>query len=226
MTEFPSGDISVLIFDLDGTLTDPYIGISRCFAYAMESLGKPFSADHDFRPYIGPPIQSIFARLCNHDENMQSQAIALYRERFSEIGMYENTVYDGVGEMLCRLREYFALYLCTSKPSSYAERILAHFNLKSYFDVIYGSEMDDTRANKADLLRRLLECEGIAPGHAAMIGDRSRDIIAGKENHIATAGVLWGYGSIEELRDAGCTRWFRTPEEITVSAFSSKGDEA
>jgi phosphoglycolate phosphatase len=219
MIRLPSSRIAVVIFDLDGTLTDPYLGISRCFAYAMEALGKPLSADHDFRPYIGPPIQTVFARLCGHDEHIQNQAIALYRERFASVGMYENTVYNGIVEMLCRLRENFKLYLCTSKPRPYAEAILAHFHLTQFFEAAYGSEMNGALANKAELLCRLLTHECIEPQEAVIIGDRSHDIIAGNENRIATAGVLWGYGSIEELRGANCSRCFLSPEEITVSAL-------
>jgi len=195
MFRLPSSSISVLIFDLDGTLTDPYVGISRCFAYAMESLGKPFSADHDFRPYIGPSIQAVFARLCDNDEKMQNKAITLYRERFASVGIYENAVYDGILEMLCRLRENFKLYLCTSKPRTYAETILSYFRLTQYFEAVYGSELDGALANKTDLLRRLLARERISPQEAVIIGDRSHDIIAGTQNRIATAGVLWGYGS-------------------------------
>jgi phosphoglycolate phosphatase len=211
--------ITTVLLDLDGTLTDPYVGISRSFAYAMDVLGRPLPADFDYRPCIGPPIRTALARIVGDDPDLQARAIVAYRERYATIGLFENVAYDGVAAMLERLRGSFRLLVCTSKPHAFATRILERFDLAEPFAAVYGAELDGTRGDKADLMAWLLEREGIDPRDALMIGDRSYDIVAARANGVAHAGVLWGYGSPAELRDAGCTRTFAHPAEVTATAL-------
>ncbi len=208
-----------MLFDLDGTLTDPYVGISRSFAHAMAALGRPLADDYDYRPSIGPPMRTAFSLLCGDDEDEITRGIAFYRERYATIGLYENAVYDGVEAMLRRVGASFRLLVCTSKPHAFANRILAHFGLTDAFAAVYGAEFDGTRSNKAELMAWLLEREGLAPHEAIMIGDRSHDIVAARANGVAHAAAGWGYGTAEELREAGCTHTFGNPDDVTVAAL-------
>jgi len=210
---------TTVLFDLDGTLTDPYLGISRSFAHAMAALGRQLPDDYDYRPSIGPPMRIAFSLLCGDDEDEITRGIALYRERYTTTGLYENAVYDGVPAMLHRVGESFRLLVCTSKPHDFANRILAHFGLAHAFDAVYGAEFDGTRSNKAELMAWLLERERLAPHEAIMIGDRSHDIVAARANGVAHAAVAWGYGTPDELRAAGCTHAFAHPDDVTVAAL-------
>jgi phosphoglycolate phosphatase len=211
--------VTTVLLDLDGTLTDPYLGISRSFAHAMDVLGTPLPPDFDYRPCIGPPIRDALARIVGDDPDVQSRAIVAYRERYATIGLFENVVYDGIGAMLERLRASFRLFVCTSKPHVFATRILDRFGLAEPFERVYGAELDGTRGDKAQLMAWLLEREGIDPHDALMLGDRSYDIVAARANGVAHAGVLWGYGSPAEFHAAGCTRTFAQPAEVTVVAL-------
>jgi phosphoglycolate phosphatase len=210
---------AVVLFDLDGTLTDPYVGIARSFAYAMDAIGRPLPDDYDFAPCIGPPMRDAIARLVGDDIDLQSRAIVAYRERYATVGLFENVVYDGIVDMLHGLTGSFRLLLCTSKPHVFATRILERFRLARFFAATYGAELDGTRGDKSELMAWLLEREHIAPHDAIMVGDRSYDIIAAANNGVAAAGVLWGYGSPGELREAGCTRAFAHPREITFASL-------
>jgi phosphoglycolate phosphatase len=210
---------TTVLFDLDGTLTDPYLGISRSFAHAMTALGRPLADDYDYRPSIGPPMRIAFALLCGDDDDEITRGIALYRERYATIGLYENAVYDGVHAMLRRVGASFRLLVCTSKPHEFARRILDHFGLAAAFDAVYGAEFDGTRSNKAELMAWLLARENLAPHEAIMIGDRSHDILAARANGVAHAAVGWGYGTPHELREAGTTHTFAHPDDVTVAAL-------
>ena len=206
---------SALLFDLDGTLTDPYEGIASCLRFAMERMGRPLAADAECRRYIGPPIQSVFGALCGtDDESTIAAAVGFYRERFGPTGLYENRVYPGVPAMLERLARDRVLYVCTSKPAVYASRIVAHFELGGFFRAVYGSELDGARTDKAHLIAWLLEREGLAARTTAMIGDREHDAIGARANGVTPYGVLWGYGSEDELRTAGIAGAFATPADV------------
>jgi phosphoglycolate phosphatase len=224
MTALPQR--TTVLFDLDGTLTDPYVGISRSFAHAMRELGRPLPDGYDYRPSIGPPMRIAFSLLCGDDENEITRGIAIYRERYATIGLYENAVYDGVPAMLERAAASFRLLVCTSKPYEFANRILAHFGLAGAFDAVYGAEFDGTRSNKAELMAWLLEREGLAPEAAIMIGDRSHDILAARANGVAHAAAAWGYGTPDELRAAGCTHAFAHPDDVTLAALRGLTERA
>lgn len=205
-----------LLFDLDGTLTDSKPGICRSIEYALTRLGLPVPVDDEMTRLVGPPLQDTFSKLLpDPSEYNISQAIALYRERFADKGIFENSVYPGIKESLEEFNQMgVALYVATSKPRIFANRILEHFELAHLFRNVYGSEMDGTRQDKTELIRYLLETENIRSRYTTMIGDRSHDIKGGLANHLQTVGALWGYGSREELILAGADLLVDKPEDI------------
>jgi phosphoglycolate phosphatase len=197
--------IRTIFFDLDGTLTDPLEGIAGCIRYSLEQLEIPCPPNKELASYIGPPLRQSFAAICRSDDSdLIERAIALYRERFSTIGLYENTIYAGVPEMLSGLRGLsLDLFVATSKPEVYARRIVEHFAFDSYFTDVRGNELGGRLDNKADLLHELLESQGLSPEETIMVGDRKHDVLAAQAHGIRSLGVTYGYGSLEELQDAG-----------------------
>jgi phosphoglycolate phosphatase len=193
-----------LLFDLDGTLTDPEQGITRCIQHAVTSLGWPAPPRESLHRYIGPPLRQTFATLLGTDDDVLIRsAITHYRERFSEVGLYENEVYVDVPGSLQRLREDgHRLWVATSKPEIYARRIIDHFGLTPHFQRVHGSELSGERADKTDLIAHVLKLERLQPNTVFMIGDRAPDITGGRANGTRTIGVLWGYGSEQEIRGA------------------------
>jgi phosphoglycolate phosphatase len=194
-----------LLFDLDGTLTDPVLGITRSIQHALVALGHPAPETATLHRFVGPPLRATFAELlATDDPGLIERAVALYRERFSEVGLFENVVYPEVPRVLAALVEAgHRLWVVTSKPHVYARRIVEHFGLRGRFNDIYGSELDGRNTDKVDLIRVVLATERLVPGETWMIGDRALDVRGGRENGTRTAGVLWGYGSEAELRAAG-----------------------
>ncbi len=205
-----------LLFDLDGTLTDPKPGITRCIQYALVKLCEPAPDTDDLLWCIGPPLQDNFAQLLsNPTDAFVEQAIVAYRERFAAIGKFENEVYAGIPEALDALRqEGYHLQVATSKPRVYAVDILNHFNLSCYFEEIFGSELDGRLRDKADLIAYILETKQIRHDHCIMVGDRKHDIIGAHANNVPAIGVTYGYGSSEELRNAGAGALANSPEEL------------
>jgi phosphoglycolate phosphatase len=195
-----------ILFDLDGTLSDPKIGIIRSFLYALEQLKVTAPPETQLMQYIGPPLREGFSHLLSLPETDEriEQAVKFYRERFSQVGLFENKIYNGIPELLGRLCDRNKqLYIATSKPRVYAQQILAHFHLSHFFRAIYGSELDGTHQNKAELIAHILQQESIPPSLSVMVGDRKHDILAARQNHLISLGVLWGYGSNNELSEAG-----------------------
>jgi phosphoglycolate phosphatase len=193
-----------LFFDLDGTLTDSARGITRCLQHALLALGRPAPPVERLRRYIGPPLQAALAELLETDEHAVIEAaLAHYRERFSAVGLYENEVYPDVPKGLAALREAgHRLRVVTSKPRVYACRIVEHFELSPWFEGVWGSELSGGNARKVELIAHVLERERLDPARAWMIGDRAEDVVGGRANGTGTVGVLWGYGSEEELTEA------------------------
>src|SRR5262245_47706652 len=189
-----------LLFDVDGTLTDPERGNTRCITHELNSLGRPSPPLDSLRRYIGPPLRGTFAELLEtENEAIVDAALGCYRERFVEVGMFENELYGDIPSGLATLRERdHRLWVATSKPEVYARRIIEHFELSALFQDIYGSELSGERANKRDLIAHILERERLDPSDVWMIGDRVHDIVGGRANNTRTMGVLWGYGSEEE----------------------------
>lgn len=203
---------SDILFDLDGTLTDPKPGICACIRFALERLGKPCPPDQELETCIGPPLQESFARLLG-DPALVPSAVAAYRERFKESGMYENTVYPGIEDLLVSLAPRARLWVATSKPQVFAEAILSHFRLDTYFTGVYGSALDGTRSDKGELLEYGRAREGWMPQSTVMVGDRRQDMDAAIRHAFAALGVLWGYGSRSELLEAGAGAVAETPLE-------------
>ena len=200
-----------VLWDLDGTLTDPQNGIVRCIQYALEQTGHPVPAHEELLWCIGPPLHESFAKLA--PEGNIPQLVEKYRERFGPTGLFENSVFWGVPEMLGRLKQH-RHFVATSKPQVFAERIVEHFKLGGYFTRVYGSELSGVRTDKAELIAHVLSTENIDPSDALMIGDRRHDIAVAKKNGLTALGVTWGYGSEQELRDAGANFVFASTMEL------------
>ena len=206
--------MNTIFFDLDGTLTDPKPGITGSIQYALQKLDLPVPSQDDLTWCIGPPLRSSFVKLLG-GEASADLAVSLYRERFSDIGLYENSVYAGIGDVLTTLRQSGRrLFVATSKAHVFAERIVDHFSLREHFDFVFGAELDGTRADKSDLLAHALKTTSVDPSHAVMIGDRSHDMIGARNNGMKGIGVLYGYGSEQELTAAGARHVCATPKAI------------
>ena len=205
-----------LLFDLDGTLTDPRTGIVRSLRHALDRLECPSPPDDVLATFIGPPLRGTFAKILETSSaELIERAVALYRERFGTIGLFENEVYPGVPEMLDAARRLApAAFVATSKAAVYAERIVKHFGLAHHFARVYGSELAGRFDDKSELLPHLLAAEGIAPGAAVMIGDRAVDVLAARAAGVPSVGVLWGYGTAAELAEAGADLVCASPAEL------------
>jgi phosphoglycolate phosphatase len=208
-----------VLLDLDGTLTDSGLGIARCILHALERLGHPAPDPSELRSCVGPPLADSFRGFLGAErEHLVSQAITAYQERFSAVGMFENQVYPGIPELLVELRSRGCeLRVVTSKPTIFSERILRHFDLAQHFTGIHGSELDGTGGEKSELIAHVLEREGIPSHSAVMVGDRSHDIVGARNNGVATIGVLWGYGTIDELREAGAGAIVSAPGDLIAA---------
>jgi phosphoglycolate phosphatase len=204
-----------LLFDLDGTLTDPKQGIVACIRHALRSMDVEIAPDIKLESYIGPPLRDTFRSLCGDDSDIEA-AVGFYRERFSTIGLFENRVYDDIPLCLKQLRANVdTIHLATSKPAVYAERIINHFGLEQYFDVVYGSELDGRLGDKTELINHILKREKLNAANTVMIGDRSFDVIGARNNNVRAIGVLWGYGSEAELDLAGAHQMCSHPAELS-----------
>lgn len=206
-----------ILFDLDGTLTDPAVGITKSVAYALKKFGIEVSDMTQLNHFIGPPLLDSFMECYGFDKEKAQTAIDYYRERFRVKGLYENVVYDGVPEMLRVLKSSGKkLILATSKPEPFAKEILRHFGLEEYFVYAAGSNFDGTRTAKAEVIEYALEAAGVTDKSAAvMVGDRKHDIIGATKTQLDSIGVLYGYGSREELESAGATYIAETVEDLT-----------
>jgi len=206
----------VILFDLDGTLSDPKIGITKSVQYALEKM-EIIEEDLDrLETFIGPPLQVSLAEQYGMDEAQIHQAIAYYRERFSKKGMYENKLYPQVTTLLANLKEQgYQLAVATSKPTIFAEQILSYFNLEQFFDLVVGSHLDGTRSAKGEIIAFVLESFSEVPRqHFIMIGDRKYDIAGAQENQIDAIGVTYGFGSLEELQHAQATYIVSSVQEL------------
>lgn len=204
-----------ILFDLDGTLTDPKEGITKSVQYALSCLGIEVENSDDLLPFIGPPLQVGFKEQYRLNEQEVVLAVGHFRERFKQVGMFENEVFVGVKELLETLKERgYQLAVATSKPSVFAVQILTHFQLDTYFDLIVGSNLDGTQIYKGEIIAKVMELYGDRLGTAIMIGDRKHDIIGAHENELDSIGVLFGYGSKEELEAVRPTYIVETVEQL------------
>lgn len=201
-----------IYFDLDGTLTDPYEGITKCVVYALDQLGFPHPTHEFLYSCIGPPLYDTFPQLVG--EELTLRAIDLYRERFNDIGWQENKIYDGILDALEAVNVAGnTLFVATSKPYMQAKRIVEHFGMGPFFETVYGCELDGTRSKKTELLAYAISQN---PGNVSrtMIGDRKHDLIGAVVNDMRPIGVSYGYGSVEELAAAGAVQIVDAPTGI------------
>lgn len=206
--------MTAIFLDLDGTLIDPKVGITKSIQYALAELGAEVPEMDDLTWCIGPPLWDSFSVLLGEKADLD-EAVALYREHYTESGMYEADVYDGIGEMLDGLRDTGRpLFIATSKPHAYATTIAEEFGLMHYVDGLFGSELDGTNSQKTDLLAHALAETGADPFRSVMIGDRKHDIVGARNNDIPSLGVLWGYAEPEELHIAEADALAGAPEDV------------
>lgn len=210
--------VSTVLFDLDGTLTDPYEGITRSIRHALTKMGGSAPESDDLRWCIGPPLWESFAVLLGTDDKRElDRAVAFYRERYTETGLFENTLIEGIPDVLSKLQAAgMTMHVCTSKPHAYAGRIVEHFGLMKFFGKVYGSELSGERSAKAELIAYILLQEDIAAADVVMIGDRKHDLIGANANRVAGVGVLWGYGSREELEAENPIQIAETPGDLAA----------
>lgn len=202
-----------IYFDLDGTLTDPYEGITKCILYALDELGFPRPDADYLYSCIGPPLWDTFPELVGQE--LTNKAVELYRERFVEIGWKENRPYDGIHDALETIASAgHTMFVATAKPHKHAARIIEHFGMGDYIHNVYGSELDGTRATKTELLKFAIERN---PGTVTriMIGDRKHDLVGAIANDMEPVGVAWGYGSLEELESAGASLIVHSPADLS-----------
>ncbi len=209
-----------LIFDLDGTLTDPLTGIVRCMNYALSSHDHQVKSEQEIKPYIGPPLEIALGELSGStDETHIKELVATYRERYGELGYKENTVYEGIYELLDTLQERgFRMGVCTSKFEIYAIKVLEEFKLDKYFTFVSGSGAYGTA--KSDQLRGLIDVKTVLDS-SLMIGDRYIDLTSAHKTGLRSAGVLWGYGSLEELTDEEPTFIAESPAHLSAAIITS-----
>lgn len=205
-----------VLFDLDGTLTDSQEGILNSIEYMLNFYGIRAESRDALRPWLGPPLKESLMKYYGFPEEKALEGVEKYREYFDRKGIFENRVYPGVVPLLEALTAGgHRLYLATSKPETAARRIMEHFGLARYFSYIGGATLDDSRVRKADVIRYVLDTGRITdPAQAVMVGDREHDVYGAQENRLETIGVLYGYGSKEELARAGAPYLAETPEEI------------
>lgn len=197
-------DYDWLLFDLDGTLTDPFEGITRSVEYALNAFGIEVEDRRVLAPFIGPPLVESLTERYGFTMEDAVTAVAKYREYFAVKGLYENELFEGIPELLsdCRKAGY-KISMATSKPTHYARIIAEHFDIARYFDAIHGSSLDGTRITKSSVVAEAVAEEHLDPARALMIGDRRHDVEGAGEHGIRTVGVLYGYGSREEHEAAG-----------------------
>ena len=219
MTQLQAG--AAILLDLDGTLTDSREGILGCLKHALARVGAVIPADEKLEAFIGPPLHETFTQLLGVDRAARlPDAIGAFRERFTAKGMFENRIYPGITRVLTELQDTgVSLIVATSKPQPFAERILEHFDLRKFFHGVHGSELDGTRSRKSELISHILRREALSAFDTAMVGDRALDVIGAKANGVFSIGVLWGYGSREELETAGADALCEQPGRLadTVS---------
>ena len=206
----------IVLFDLDGTLTDPGVGITNSVAYALKKYGIEIKDRTQLYPFIGPPLIDSFEKYFQFSEEEAKHAVTLYREYFRETGIFENKVYDGIAPMLEHLANSGkTLIVATSKPEVFAKQILEHFHLDDYFRYIAGANLDGTRAKKNEVIEYALEACGVTErASAVMIGDRDYDIIGAQKAGVDSVGVLYCYGSREELERAKATYIVKTVADL------------
>lgn len=205
----------MILFDLDGTITQSDMGITNSIQYSLKYFGIEKDTD-SLKKHIGPPLGETFREYVGNDEKQVKLAIDKYREYYAEKGIFENIVYDGVEDTLKKLKEQNkTIVLASSKPKVYCERILEHFNLDKYFDFIAGSNLDETRNAKSEVIEYALEnVQEMPKDKILMVGDREHDILGSRSLGIESVGVLYGYGGYEELKESNANYIIKEINEL------------
>lgn len=204
-----------ILFDLDGTLTDPMMGITKSVRYALNYYGIEVNDLNDLLPFIGPPLRDSFKEYYGFDEAKANEAVEKYREYYKTDGIFDNKVYQGMVECLQTLKDNGKkLYVATSKPEFFAKQIIEHFSLSKYFEYVGGSEFN-SREKKAEVIEYVLKTNQIDNDDVIMVGDRKHDIIGAHENKIPCVGVLYGYGTEDELKQYQADYLVSTVEDLT-----------
>ena len=202
-----------ILFDLDGTLTDSGEGIMNCAKLALEHYGLPIPSEAELRTFVGPPLHDSFIRFGVPAEEADN-AIKIYRSRYIPIGKFENHPYEGIQDTLKKLKALgHTLYVATSKPETMSVEILEHFDMAKYFDIIAGASIDRSRSSKEDVIAYLLDQCGDYD-EKIMVGDTAFDVIGAKAHGIPTVGVAWGYGKVEDMKNAGAISIAYTMDEL------------
>lgn len=203
----------VILFDLDGTLTDSGEGIMNCAELALRTLGLPVPSREEMRVFVGPPLHETFVKF-GVPEDRAMEAVTIFRSRYVPIGKFENTPYPGIRELLESLRSQgHKLYVATSKPEVTAIEVLEHFDLAKYFDGICGATMDKSRSSKSDVIAYLLR-ENQESGKLIMVGDTAFDVLGAAAHGIPTIGVAWGYGEVKDMISAGAVSIAENTEQL------------
>lgn len=211
-----------ILFDLDGTLTESGEGITRSVQYALEKLGKPEPDRKKLEVFVGPPLLQQFMRYADLDEETAVEAVKYYRERYENVGIFENRLYPEVEEMLNGLKDKgYILAVASSKPEYFVRKVLEHFQLTGYFQEIVGSEMDGSRTNKAEVIEEVLARLHMSErrDEVIMVGDKEHDILGARKAGLPCIAVSYGYGSEEELKNADPLKIVNSAREI-VDFFS------
>lgn len=206
-----------ILFDLDGTLTDPALGITSSVAYALDANNIPYESLEALNEFIGPPLREQFMKYCNVDEKTGEEYVIKYREFYATKGIYMNKVYDGIENMLESLKNAGKkLIVATSKPEKFAKMILEHFEIDKYFDFCAGANLDNTRTDKSEVINYALESAKVDRNASKiiMVGDRMHDVIGAKKIGLSCIGVTFGYGSRKELENAGAKYIVDTVEQL------------
>lgn len=205
----------LVLFDLDGTLTESAPGILNSVKYALRHYGAKIPPESELLKFVGPPLIESFEKIIGWPTERATEAVDVYREYFAEKGLFENSVYPGVPELLKRLKDGgLRLGVATSKPQPFCERILAHFGLDGYFEVVRGIPLDGEGMTKSEVIAEALSEAKANPSETVMVGDREHDVLGAKENGIGCIGVLYGYGSRAELERAGAAALCETAADV------------
>ena len=209
-------DKKYILFDLDGTLTDSSEGIINCVRYALKSFNLDNLDHQTLLRFIGPPLIDAFFEYANMDYTTSKKAVEKYRERYRDIGIFENRVYDGIEDMLKALKQNGkVIILATAKPYPFAVRILDHFKLSKYFDFVFGAEFSGELIHKNQIITHALKNANVTDKNlAVMVGDRAQDILGAKENDIESIGVKYGFAEENELEESGANYIVNTPGDV------------
>ncbi len=205
-----------ILFDLDGTLTDPAEGITNSVIYALKKMGITPPSKKELLKFIGPPLDESFKKYFGLSKSQALKAVDIYREYFAPKGLFENNIFDGIYDMLDELKKSGkVIVLATSKPIVFADKILKHFNIYDFFDLTVGSNLDGSLTDKAEVIKTALEKLNISnKENVVMVGDRLHDVIGGKKNGLFTVGVTFGYGSENELKNAGADKIVHSVKQL------------